>query len=262
MGLFDEPETPSRGAARWVTSIMLVALGASAVFLLLSRSTDDTDTQPRAEPEPSVSATPPPAEVSRAPARPEPEPEATLEPEPAPERVVPTPPPLPEPVRLRITSDVEDADVFIDRQYVGKTPFESSDVARGPHRVNVSAPGHDGFSQDVDIGDAVTHLNVAFTIVRLDERVAVVHKHRFGDCAGDLVANLDGIHYQTNGKDAFSVAFDALDEFSVDYLEHNLRIEIRRDRTYNFTDTEANANKLFVFHREVEQAYKRLVAAR
>ena len=224
------------------------------MFLLLSRSTDDTDTQPRAEPEPSVSATPPPAEVSRAPARPEPEP--------APERVVPTPPPLPEPVRLRITSDVEDADVFIDRQYVGKTPFESSDVARGPHRVNVSAPGHDGFSQDVDIGDAVTHLNVAFTIVRLDERVAVVHKHRFGDCAGDLVANLDGIQYQTNGKDAFSVAFDALDEFSVDYLEHNLRIEIRRDRTYNFTDTEANADKLFVFHREVEQAYKRLVAAR
>ena len=262
MGLFDEPETPSRGVARWLTSIMLVALGAGAVFLLLSRSTDDADPQPRAGPEPSVSATPPPAEVSRAPERPEPEPEATVEPEPAPERVVPTPPPLPEPVRLRITSDVEDADVFIDRQYVRKTPFESSDVARGPHRVNVSAPGHDGFSQDVDIGDAVTHLNVAFTIVRLDERVAVVHKHRFGDCAGDLVANLDGIHYQTNGKDAFSVAFDALDEFSVDYLEHNLRIEIRRDRTYNFTDTEANADKLFVFHREVEQAYKRLVAAR
>ena len=261
MGLFDEPEAPSRGAARWVTSIMLVALGAGAVFLLLPQSTDDADTPPRAEPEPSVSAAPPPAEVSREPARPEPEPEPTVEPGPVPERVVPTPPPLPEPVRLRITSDVDDADVFIDRQYVGKTPFESSDVARGPHRVNVSAPGHVGFSQEVDISDAVTQLNVAFTIVRLDERVEVVHKHRFGDCAGDLVASLDGIHYQTGGEDAFSVAFDALEEFSVDYLEHNLRIEIRRGRTYNFTDTEANADKLFVFHREVERAYKRLVAA-
>jgi len=37
-------------------------------------------------------------------------------------------------------------------------------------------------------------------------------------------------------------------------MEHNLRIKIRRGRTFNFTDTEANADRLFVFHREVEQA--------
>ena len=106
----------------------------------------------------------------------------------------------------------------------------------------------------VEIGDTVTELDVAFTIVDLDERVAVIHKHRFGDCAGDLVASLDGIHYQTDGDDSFSVAVDALEEFSVDYLEHNLRIKIRGGRTFNFTDAQPNADRLFVFHREVEQA--------
>jgi hypothetical protein len=241
-----------------VTSIMLVALGAGAVFLFLSRPADDPNTHPRAEPEPSVSAAAPPAEVIPEPARSGAEREAVVESEPAPEPVVSAPSPLPEPVRLRVTSDVDGAHVFIDRNYVGETPFESSDVAPGSHRVNVAAPGYDGFSQDVEIGDAVTQLDVAFTVVRLHERVAVVHKHRFGDCAGYLVASLDGIHYQTDGEDAFTVAFDALEEFSVDYLEHNLRIRVRRGRTFNFTDAEANADKLFVFHREVEQAIAQL----
>jgi hypothetical protein len=258
MGFLEEPEIPSRGAARRVTLILLVALGMGAVFLFLSRPTDDADTRPGAEPEPFVSAAPPPAEVIPEPAPSVAEPEAASEPEPAPEPVVPAPSPLLEPVRLRVTSDVDGAHVFIDRQYVGDTPFESSDVAPGPHRVNVAAPGYDGFSQDVEIGDAVTQLDVAFNLVRLDERVAVVHKHRFGDCAGYLVASLDGIHYQTDGEDAFTLAFDALEEFSVDYLEHNLRIRARRGRTFNFTDAEANADKLFVFHREVEQAIAQL----
>ena len=254
MGLLDEPEPPSRGAARWVTLIVLVAVGAGAAFLFLLPPTEEADPQPTSAPEPSVSAVPPPSATIAEPAPPEAEPEVVVEPEPTPEAVAPPPSPVSEPVRLRVRSDVAGADVFIDRTYVGVTPFESSEVSAGPHRVNVSAPGYDGFSQDVEIGDTVTELDVAFTVVELDERVAVIHKHRFGDCEGDLVASLDGIRYQTDGDDAFSVALDALEEFSVDYLEHNLRVKIRGGRTFNFTDAQPNADRLFVFHREVEQA--------
>ena len=56
----------------------------------------------------------------------------------------------------------------------------------------------------------------------------------------------------------FEVALDALEEFAVDYLDHNLRIKVRGGRTYNFTDRTANADALFVFHREVEEARERL----
>ena len=54
--------------------------------------------------------------------------------------------------------------------------------------------------------------------------------------------------------------FDELEEFSMDYLEHNRRLKVRGGRTYNFTDEEPNADKLFVFHREVEEARTRLSA--
>ena len=60
----------------------------------------------------------------------------------------------------------------------------------GRHRINVSAPGFDGFSDDIEIGDTLTELDVAFTVVRLDQRVAVVHDHRFGECVGQLVASV------------------------------------------------------------------------
>ena len=168
-----------------MTLIALVALGEGAAFLFRSPPSDVADTQPTAAPEPSVSAVPPAAAAIPEPAPPEAEPEAVVEPEPTPEAVAPAPSPLPEPVRLRVRSDVAGADVFIDRTYVGVTPFESTDVAAGPHRVNVSAPGYDGFSQDVEIGDTVTELDVAFTVAELDERVAVIHKHRFHGCPGE-----------------------------------------------------------------------------
>jgi hypothetical protein len=235
--------------------ILLVTLGVGAVLLFLSQPTDEVDMPTEREPEPAVSVAPPAAEAisEPLPVRPPVEREEVVTSEPILETVVPEPLPLPEFVRLRVTSDVDGADVFIDRQYVGKTPFESSDVTLGPHRVNVEAPGYDGFREDVEIGDSVADVDVTFTVVRLDERVAVVHKHRFGNCAGYLVANLDGIQYQTDGEDAFSVALDALEEFSVDYIAHNLRVQSRGGRVFNFTDTEANADNLFVFHREVGQ---------
>ena len=42
--------------------------------------------------------------------------------------------------------------------------------------------------------------------------------------------------------------------FQVDYLAKNLRLKLPKDRQFNFTDPEGNADRLFVFHRDVENA--------
>ena len=122
----------------------------------------------------------------------------------------------------------------------------------------MSAPGYDGYAEDVEITSALTTVSARFREVRLDQQVAVVHRHRFGDCEGRLAADTSGIAYRSDDDDAFEVAFDAIEEFAVDYLEHNLRLKVRGGRTYNFTDREANADALFAFHRDVERARERL----
>ena len=169
----------------------------------------------------------------------------------------PPSPASPEPV-LRVASDVPGASVFLDRAYLGTTPFETTDVPPGRHRLNVSADGHDGFASDIEIGDEPVVIDVRFLEIRLDASVAVVHKHRFGSCEGVLHANLAGIHYETTDDDAFSITLQEIDRHEIDYLEHTLTLRRREGRTYNFTDDQDTADALFVFHRDVEQARKRL----
>ena len=101
---------------------------------------------------------------------------------------------------------------------------------------------------------------MTFRQVSLNKRVAVIHRHRFGNCAGELIANTSGLRYQTSDDDAFEVTLEDMEEFTIDYLEHNLRIKIREGRTYNFTDEQDNADALLVFHREVENARRRLAS--
>ena len=50
----------------------------------------------------------------------------------------------------------------------------------------------------------------------------------------------------------------ALEVFEVDYLKKNLRIKPKNGKTYNFTDREDNADRLFVFHRDVDKARQKL----
>ena len=98
-----------------------------------------------------------------------------------------------------------------------------------------------------------------FREVRLDASIEVVHKHRIGSCRGRLVATPQGVRYETTDKDdGFVAALPDLETFQVDYLAKNLRVQPRRGRRYDFSDPEGNADRLFVFHRDVERARERL----
>jgi hypothetical protein len=160
---------------------------------------------------------------------------------------------------LRIDSDVPKAQVFIDRQFVGTTPLTAENVKPGTHQLNVTAEGFDGIAQTIDVEPGPRDLTFRFREVRLDATVAVVHKHRMGSCQGRLVATVDGIRYETADKnDAFAASLNDLEAFQVDYQDKNLRIKLRKGKQFNFTDPDGNADRLFVFHRDVEKARQRL----
>ncbi len=161
---------------------------------------------------------------------------------------------------LKVTSDVPGAFVFIDRRFAGTTPLETDEVDPGDRVVNVSAEGYDGASARVSVADgATTEVRLLLKEVRLDAAVDVVHKHRFGSCEGRLTANPQHLRYTpTDGNDAFVITLETIETFSVDYLGKTLTVKMRDGKTWNFTTRAANADPLFVFHREVERARERL----
>ncbi len=166
---------------------------------------------------------------------------------------------MPTRATLTIESDVPGASVFVNRQFVGNAPVTLNDVEPGSKQISLSADGFDGISRTMDVATGAHTVSMRFKEVRLDKRVAVTHKHGVGSCAGELVATVDGLRYVTsNAKDAGTVPFPALEQFEVNYLEKNLRVKQRGGRTWNFTDGGPNADALFVFHRDVESARKKL----
>ena len=219
---------------------------------------------PVEQPAPVTDAADPPPPAPRPAPEPEPEPLApppATEPEPEPEVAAETAlPPAPPQPRLRVASDVPGAAVFLDRKYLGTTPFETAEVPPGPHRLNVSVEGHDTFARNIDIGDRLVAIDVRFLEIRFGASVAVVHEHRFGSCEGVLRADLDGIRYDITSDDAFSIPLAEIERHEIDYLGHTLTLKRREGRTYNFTDAQDTADALFVFHRDVEQARERLAA--
>ena len=162
---------------------------------------------------------------------------------------------------LHVTTDVPESSVFIDRKYVGTAPVTANDIAPGPHHLNVSAPGYDAVSIDMDITPGARDVNIKLKDVRLDASIAVTHKHALGSCAGTLRATPQGITYDTpNKNDAFTVALTDIETFEVDYLSKNLKLKVKKGKTYNFTDPDGNADRLFVFHRDVEKVRQRTIA--
>jgi hypothetical protein len=208
---------------------------------------------PAAAPAPPSPAAPEPAKapVPRRAAAPK----AEAAPAPAPE----APAPDPELVTLIVDSDVPGAQVFVDRNFVGKTPLTTTEIKAGSHTVNVSAPGFEGIAQSVSLAPGTKEVMFKLREVRLDAHLDVVHKHRMGNCKGRLVATPQGLRYETTDKDdAFRTGLMDLETFEVDYLEKNLRIKSKSGKRFDFTDPDGNADRLFVFHRDVEKARERL----
>lgn len=176
---------------------------------------------------------------------------------PAPEAA---PPPTAAGPLLRVRGDVDGADVFIDRTFAGKTPFETRAVKAGSHQINISAEGFDGESRQVEVS-ATSPTDVVFALkaVALDSAVSVVHKHRLGSCEGRLVADLSGLRFAPDkGDDAFHAPLGGLETFAMDYPDKELRLKLKGGKTFTFTTRAANADPLFVFHRDVEKARTKL----
>jgi len=162
-------------------------------------------------------------------------------------------------VTLRIDTDVPDAQVFVDRKFLGKSPVTTTEVIPGTHQLNVSATGFDGVAQSIDVKPGSQQVTVKLREIRLNTSIDVVHKHRMGSCKGRLIATPQGLRYDTTDKDdAFRTPLMDMETFDVDYLEKNLRIKLKGGKSLNFTDPAGNADKLFVFQRDVQKARERL----
>lgn len=241
----DDEERGGRGRVAWVVAVLALVAVASALWLR----------RPAPPPKPE------PARASRAdrgPAAPAPrvEPSTPAREARGPARPAPAPTTTPA-ARLRVDADVPGASVFLDRRYLGTTPLETSDFTPGSHRLNVSAEGHDGYAETIDIPAGGREVLVRLKEVRLDAAVSVVHKHGVGSCRGRLTATPAGLRYAPQeGSDALDVPLSSLEPLQVDYLKKNLRVKVRGGKTWNFTGT--SADLLLTFQKEVEGARKRL----
>jgi len=247
-----------------------IIIGVVAVLLVLGGIGFYVMSKPKPQPARTpVAAAPAPVVVPRPAPAPAPAPveaprTARRAPAPAPAAAPPpaaeAPAPAADLVTLHVDSDVPGAQVFVDRQFVGAAPVTTTDVKAGTHQINVSAPGYDQYAQSIDLTPGPRDLMVRFKEVKLDAKVAVVHKHAIGSCNGMLIATPLGLRYDTTNKnDAFSVPLANLETFQVDYLDKNLKVKIKGGRQYNFTDPMGNADNLFVFQRDVDKARQRLL---
>ena len=149
--------------------------------------------------------------------------------------------------------------MFIDRRFVGAAPVTAGDITPGMHQLNVSAEGFESVAMPVEVTAGPREILIRFREVRLDSAIDVVHRHGVGSCRGKLIATPSGIRYESSNKgDAFATPLLTLETFQVDYLEKNLRVKLPKGRQFNFTDPDGNADRLFVFHRDVEKARDRL----
>jgi len=244
---------------------LYIALAAAAALCLVLGALLLIPGRKPVEPTPATPAeraAPPVARGPETPARPEVAPTAPARPRARRESASPVAEALPPAAgpMLRIDSDVAGASVFVDRQYLGETPITTTAVAPGTHQLNASAEGHDGIVQTIEVGESgATEIALRFREVKLNESIAVVHKHAMGRCQGRLAADVAGLRYETGNKgDAFTLPWAQVEAFEVNYLEKNLKVKRRGGKTWNFTDEHDNADALFVFHRDVTKARQKL----
>ncbi len=236
---------------------MAVAVIAGIGVLFMSRRAPEP--APRAE---TRAAAPAPDAAARKaePAPPAPAPDAAAPRAAAPRKAAPAvAEAAPTLATLTLESDVPGASVFIDRQFVGNTPLTLDKLEPGSKRLQLTATGFDSVQKTVDLVAGPNSVTVRIKEVSLNANVPVVHKHAMGSCSGRLTATLDGLRYDTDNKgDAFAIGYAQAEQFAVDYLQKNLRVKQKGGKTWNFTDKNDNADALFVFHRAVEAARKKL----
>ena len=234
---------------------VLVLGGAAAFFYFSSDAPAPASSpSPRAEaPRPSASPTPA-AEAS---------PRSTPKPVEKPVEKTPTPEPSPTTGTLVIESDVPGTSVFVDQVFLGTAPVTAKDLRPGPHRINMSATGYEGFVDTIDIQPGTRTFSYSFKEIRLDASIAVTHKHAIGSCTGTIKATPKGITYDTDNKgDAFSAALTDLETFTVDYLDKSMKVKIKNGKTLTFADAGGDVNRLYLFHRDVEKARQRIISGK
>ena len=236
---------------------VVVLIGVGAFFLMRDSAPAPVAEKPAAAPPPSRIVTrkgePPSPFVNEAPKKAERSKAETI---PAPAPVEPAAPTL---ASLTLDSDVPGASVFIDRQFVGNTPLSLDKLQPGSKRVQLTATGFDSVQKTIDLNPGPNAITIRVKEVSLSARTPVVHKHGMGACDGTLSATLDGLRYDSSNKgDAFTLPYAQVEQFAIDYLQKNLRVKQKGGKTWNFTDKNDNADVLFVFHRDVEAARKKL----
>ena len=244
-----------------VVAVAAVGLAGAAAFILMRPEA------PAREPAAAARPAPAPASAPRAPEAETPAPEPRARPAPPPPVVAPSvaeaPPPVVEAVpaagTLRIDVDVPGAQVFIDRRFLGAAPVTAENLTPGAHQLNVSAKGFESYASSIDVSPGQRDMVIKLKEVRLDSSVEVIHKHGIGSCRGRLIATPQGLRYETSNRaDSFTTALLSLETFQVDYLAKNLRVKLSNGKQFNFTDPDGNADRLFVFHRDVDKARERL----
>jgi len=240
-----------------VGAAVAILVGLGIVFLGRGR-----DPEPAPVAAPAAAPAPAPAARKAEPAPPAPAAEPTAPRVTAPRKAAPAAPvaeAAPSLATLTLESDVPGASVFIDRQFVGNTPLTLDKLQPGSKRLQLTATGYDSVQKSVDLVAGPNAITVRIKEVSLNAKVPVVHKHGVGSCNGTLSATVDGLKYDTDNRgDAFTIAYAQAEQFAVDYLQKNLRVKQKGGKTWNFTDKNDNADALFVFHREVEAARKKL----
>jgi hypothetical protein len=237
-----------------VAGLLVIAAAVTYFYVNAKPPVVAPSPSPRAA-APVRSASPTPA-VER-PSNPSPKP-ATKPVEPS-----PTPEPSPTTGTLLIQSDVPDTSVFVDRVFLGTAPATATGLAPGPHRLNLSATGYEGFVDTIEVEPGTHTFAYSFKEIKLDASVAVIHKHAVGSCSGTLRATPKGLSYDTpNKSDAFSASLTDLETFTMDYLEKKLTVKIKGGKTFNFADADGDVNRLFLFHKGVDKARQRLIGGR
>jgi len=241
----------------------VMALGAVALVAGVGLFLATRDRNEAAPPAPASAPTSPrvvakKVDPNRAPAT---APRKTAPKKAAPKPVAPVAPAAPTLASLTLESDVPGASVFLDRAFVGNTPLTLDRLEPGPKRVQLTATGFDSVQKTIELVPGPNNVSIRIKEVSLSAKMPVVHKHGIGSCEGTLTASLDGLQYVTSNKgDAFRLPYAQVETFTVDYLQKNLRVKQRGGKTWNFTNKAGNADPLFVFHRDVETARKKLAA--